>query len=423
MNSAPWPYPTPGAAIAPSPRLGGMYTSHAPSKSTLLSMGSPQVRMAGYQRISEFDLSTADAHVFSRPAAGMDSVPYENEPSANYSQSPAYMLPNVTSGAMMDYGAFQWSPKIWDSVLNAGRPNGGTLPDPEANSSLHQSPFAYMLPSQGFSSTELAQTTTAAMAAVSSPDVSGPDRTLSTPTCRSQQLSSGTASLNILSSEAIPNLTLPSDYKSTFWNQRCGNSPDQRATPTHTIPSNAPFSSSTPPSIKCTSANTTAPELLFAYLPMPTTAEDTTSPLSSAAAPLPSTTSSANDSFTGLESLNTSSTEYRAMTCDTRLSRSFSREQSSTGQRLISLANDCSPDIYGYTSSEKKIRTTDDSDSRCSTATLMSGLPYHRVRHPEASNAAFCFNLLPDALPEYHRGGGQNVHRAPVSPLGNQGAY
>jgi hypothetical protein len=75
------------------------------------------------------------------------------------------------------------------------------------------------------------------------------------------------------------------------------------------------------------------------------------------------------------------------------------------------MINDCTPDIYGY-SGEKKNRES---------ATLMNGLPYQRVRHPDTSSP-FSFNLLPNTLPEYHRAV-ESVHRHPVSPLGNQGAY
>lgn len=155
---------------------------------------------------------------------------------------------------------------------------------------------------------------------------------------------------------------------------------------------------------------------------MPATTDDITPALSSSAAPAQSATTSANTSFTGLETLDTPS-DYRSIPSDTRVRRSFSREHSSAGQRLLALANDCTPDIYGYSSSEKKNRATDDNDNRCSAATLVNGLPYHRVRHTETPNAAFSFNLFPDALPEYHRNAVENVQRPPVSPLGNQGAY
>jgi hypothetical protein len=357
----------------------------------MLSMGSPQARVAGFLRTQEFDLG-ADSHVFLRPV-GVDSVPYENEQSVNYSQSPAYMLPNAPSGSGLDYGASPWSPKTWDSMFNVNRQNNGVIyADPEANT-LNQSPFSYMLPSQGISSNDISQST--AMTAVSSADGPGTDRTLPTPTCRNQQLLRNAANLNVLSPE--PNLAQLSEFKGDFWNQRCSTSPDQR-TPAHTVPSNAP---------KYSTAST-ASELLFAYVPMPTTTDETTPPLSSTAT-VPSSASSANASFTGLETLDH---VYRSIPNED-FRRSFSREHSA-GQRLA-MINDCTPDVYGY-SSEKKSRKTK-SDNR-----LMNGLSYQRVRRPDTPGA-FSFNFLPGTLPEYHRSVVENVHRPPVSPLDNQGAY
>lgn len=385
-----FPYPPPGAAIAPT-HLGGMYTPQTSRKPNMLSMGSSPARMTGFPRTHEFDLG-ADSHVFPRPV-GVDSIPYGNEQSVDYSQSPAYMLPSAPSGSTLEYGASPWSPKIWDSMFNVNRQTNGVIyPDLETNNSLTQSPYSYMLPSQGISPNEISQSATA-MTAVSSADGPGTDRTLPTPTCRSQQLSSNAASLNVLSPES--NLAQMSELKGNFWNQRCETSPDQR-TPVHTVPSNVP---------KCSNASTT-PDLLFPYVPMPTTTDETTRPLSSTATG-PSSANSAATSFTGLETLDH---EYKGIPNE-NFRRSFSREHSA-GQRLA-MINDCTPEIYGY-SSEKKSR---DSDNR-----LMNGFSYQRVRHPDPPGA-FSFNLLPDTLPEYHRSVVENVHRPPVSPLGNQGAY
>jgi len=365
-----------------------MYTRHT-------ARGSPQGRMAGF-RTQEFDL--AHPHVFSRPA-GADAISYENEPSVNYSQSPAYMLPNAPSGSTLDYGASPWSPKAWDSLFNVNRQNNGIIyPDPETNNSLNQSPYSYMLPNQGISSNDISHSTTAAMTAVSSACGPETDRTLPTPTCRSHQLPSNTASLSMLSPE--PSLAQLSGFKGNFWDQRCNTSPNQRTVPAHTVPSNAPKSSTA----------STAPELLFTYVPMPTTTDVITPPLSSTAT-LPSPAGRANTSFSALESLDH---EYRSIP-NNNPRRSFSREHNA-GQRLA-MINDCTPDIYGYNSSEKKSRGG--SDNHCS-ATLMSGLSYQRVRHPDTPGA-FSFNLLPDTLPEYHQSVVENVHRPPVSPLGNHG--
>ncbi|KAJ5580173.1 uncharacterized protein N7459_006158 [Penicillium hispanicum] len=420
LNEA-WPYPTMGAALAPSSRRGP-YTPHTPVKSTGLSMGSPQAHMAVFQRNSEFDLGAAEAHLFPRSGVGMDAIHYEDEQQANYSQPSAYILPNAPSGVMMDYGTSTWSPKTWDSVFNANRAPNGMYPDPETHTSINQSPFTYMLPSQGLSSSDLPQSTNAVVSVVSSPDASGSSRTLPNPTCRSQQVPSTPAGLSFLSAEGVSGLSLVSDFKSTFWSPRSGTSLDPRSTATaHTVPSNAaPFTSSSPPP-KCASSNSAAPELIFTYMPVSSSADENTS-LSPSTVLAPSTTSPGNPTYPGLDSLDASS-DYKTLPSDTRLTRSYRDHSSTTGQRLLDLTNECAPDIYGYASSEKSKgrATADGGDSRCSAATLMNGLPYTPVRHSEPAASAFSCNLFPDALSEYHRPV-ENVHR-PVEPLSNQSAY
>lgn len=217
--------------------------------------------------------------------------------------------------------------------------------------------------------------------------------------------------------EGIPGMNLAADFKGPFWNQRCGISPDQRTASMANVPSHEPYNTSSPPRTKSSGPD---PELVFGYLPMSTTSEDLTPALSSTAS-IPSTTSPDNPPYPGLETLDSSSAaDYRTPPAGTRLARSFSREQHNTGQRLLALTTDCTPDIYGYTSSEKnKARAADGADARCAASTLMSGLPYTRVRHTDTPGA-FSFNLLPDTLPEYHRPLVENVHRASVSPLGHQ---
>lgn len=390
-------------------------------KPNLVPMGSNQGGLDAFQRPSGYDMVAADTQAYPR-SMGLDSIHYEDEQSAGYGHSSGYGLPCTPSGVMADYGTSQWSPKTWNNMLGGNRAtNGGIYPDPEANGALSQSPYTYMLPSQGLSPGDLPQSTNAAMGSISSPDGLSTDRTLPTPTSRGHQLSANTAGMSALSSEGLSGLPLLSDFKPSFWNPRCGTSPDQRATSAHIVPSNGPFGSSSPPDIKCTSASTHAPELMFSYPPMPTTTDEISPPLSSTAT-IPSSAGSGNPAFPILENLDNPSSEYGRVSSDTRLRGSFSRDHSS--QRLMALANECSPEIYGYTSSEKnKARVTDGNDMRCSAATLMNGLPYTRVRHQDPPNAPFSFNLLPDALPEYHRAAVENVHRPSVSPLGDQGAY
>ena len=405
------PYPNVGVAIAPSPQLG-LISTHPSAKSEILAMDSSQTRMAAFQRIPQFDLGAPDAHVFQRPGIGVSQIHYEDEQPASFSQSPNYMLPSAPSGVLLDYGTTGWSPKTWDSMLNPNRTTHGSIyPEAESNNSMSQSQFAYILPNQSLTSGEFTQSINAAITAISSSDAPGPDRILPTPTCRGQQVPSSSA--GFLPTEALTGLSLPSDFKSAFWSPRMGTSPDQRTGLTHTVPSNGPFTNSSP-SNKCSNA----PELLFTYAHMPTTTEDTTPSVSSVAASTAST-SSRIATYPVLETFDSSS-EYHSVPSDAKPTRSFSRDHSSAGQRLLALTTECAPDIYGYSSSEKgKARGAEGADAR----TLVSGLPYTRVQHRDMPGTSFSFNLLPDVLPEYHRAGLENVHRQPVEPLGNQGAY
>lgn len=54
---------------------------------------------------------------------------------------------------------------------------------------------------------------------------------------------------------------------------------------------------------------------------------------------------------------------------------------------------------------------------------MNGGLEYTPVRHTHTPNPAFSFDMLHDELPEYHQRVVEGVHRAPVSPLGNQSGY
>lgn len=417
-----------------------MYSPHTSGKSTLLSMGSPQTRMSGFQR-TEFDLSS-DTQAFSRPV-GLDSIHFETEQGGNYSQSPAYILPNAQSG-MVDYeaSASSWSPKIWEPVLNVNRSsNGGTniYPETDTNGSMNQTPYSYMLPSQGMTSNEIAQTTATTMNMVSVSDIPCSDRILPTPTSRSQQISNNTSASSASASvsamnlfaDGVPGLSVPSDFKTSYWNQnqnqRCMDQHQHQHQRTHTVPSNAPFPSPTQSS-KCSNTNNdtntnTAPELIFPYIPL-TNPTEPSPPLSSAPS---STTSNSSCSYT-LDPHPLDTQDYRT---DPQ-SQSQSHHRPSTSKRLMTLSNDCS-DIYSYTSSEKKTRPEDP----CS-ATLMSGLSYTRVRHsdnppppppPTAAATAtanmFSCGLIPEHLQEYHHRGvvGNMHHRSTISSLGNQGAY
>jgi hypothetical protein len=162
---------------------------------------------------------------------------------------------------------------------------------------------------------------------------------------------------------------------------------------------------------------------------MPITTEGIiSSTLSSTTAPPTTTASTTSYSIEPLDITtdsrstipHTTTTQVPASTSTDRcLSRGIYHDRTTAGQCLVALTADCTPDIYNYASSEKSKRAGDGRSS-----TLMNGgLEYTPVRHTHTPNPAFSFGLLHDELPEFHRPVVKGVHRAPVSPLGNQGAY
>lgn len=411
VTSNGWQYSM-GSSIAPSPRLG-IYAAHAPGKPTLLSMGSPQTGMAGVAHPTEYDAGAVNVqHGFPRLSVGVDnSLHYNDEQSANYSaQSQQNMLPS----SIMEYGTSAWSPKAWNSVFNTSRgTTGGCIyPDSETNGSI--SGYNYVLPGQGISVTEMSQSPLTSASSAEAPGI-----ILPTPTCRSQQLQAGLTSLP----EGISNMPLSSEYKNSFWNNRCDTSPIQRAMPI--LPSNDTSFSTSPSSTRIKTDTNNVPNLTFGYLPMPTTTDNTTPSLSPGVPSVPSSASSNHCPYSGLEQADSSSSSPT----DTHMTRSFSHEHASNNnnnsgqQRRLALNTDFNLGIYGYASSERSKRnSTDAGDTRCSAPTLLNGLPYTRVRHSDPPNAAYSFNILPtNSLADYPRPVVVNMNRPSVSPLGNQG--
>ena len=130
----------------------------------------------------------------------------------------------------------------------------------------------------------------------------------------------------------------------------------------------------------------TAQDLGFEYLPI--TTADVNPPITSSGA------------ATGLDAVNNG---------EPRLTSSSPR-----GNKRPLAMPDCTPEIYGYSTSEKSKNRADEP------ATLMSGLPYTRVKHPDTS--AFAFNLLPmEAIPEYRPP--TEARRTSISPVGNPDGF
>ncbi|KAJ6151815.1 hypothetical protein N7470_006943 [Penicillium chermesinum] len=351
-----WPYPRVAGAVASSHQLG-LIGMQVPTKSTFLALES-QHRMAGLQRTPDFDLSN-HPQGFARPSS-MGFVSYDDEQSASYSQPPSYGMVGAPSGTLVEYGTSSYSPKPWDSVMNGRSSNECIYPESEANSFSH-GPFTYMVPSQGMMpSSDLSPCTGSGLTAVLSSDAPGPDRILPTPTCRSQQAPNTTAGFLPVDFSGLPP---PSDSKNAFWSPRLG------------LP---PLSTTAP--LGVTSAGYSVLETLETEYPLPPEVQ----------------------------------------------TRSFSRDRlANSSQRFLALTDECSPEIYGYSSSEKtKVRrarassalgnssgasgtlgsSSDSSgsvsgsgdDERCSTATLISGLPLHprtASRLPPHVCPSTCFRM------------------------------
>ncbi|KAJ5807556.1 hypothetical protein N7447_011012 [Penicillium robsamsonii] len=361
-------------------------------------MESPQMR-ALYQR-EEYELDIQSN--FSRQPVGMDHS-YDDH-SANYhgQTSPGYML-SSTPGAMLDYGT-AWGNRAWDPN---GRPNGEFFEEP--NSNLNQAAYDFVLPGQGMS-TEMPQST----GAMTTSYTDAVDRTLPTPpTCRSQPQPQSHINLSTLP-DGPSGMTLATDGKGQGWNSRHATSPDGRTVTMSTVPSNGLYNISPSARVKSNDSDDGTPDLVFGY-PMATADDSSPLPPSSSSS---MASSAANPPYPALDTIENTLGEYN--TSDARLGRTFSRD-SGAGQRLLALASDCAPDVYGYSGSERRrSRAVVETDLRCSALTLINGLPYTRVRHADSA-VGLPYGFLPDNLSDYGRSV-DSLHR-PISSLGHQGAY
>ncbi|KAJ5951738.1 uncharacterized protein N7479_010151 [Penicillium vulpinum] len=368
-----------------------LYANKGQGRSIL--MGSPQMR-APYQR-EEYELDIQSN--FSRQPVGIDHS-YDDQ-SANYhgQTSPGYML-SSNPGAMLDYGT-TWGNRAWD--LN-GRPNGEFFE--EQNSNMSQGTYGFVLPGQGMSA-EIPQST----GAMTTPYTDAVDRTLPTPpTWRSQPQPQQNINLSTLP-DGLSGMTLAPDAKG-YWN---------RTVPMATVPSNGIYNLSPSARIKSTDSDDGTPDLVFGYIPMSTTKDPSPLPPASSSSSIAS--SAANPPYPALDTIETTLMgEYN--TSDARVGRTFSRE-SGAGQRMLALTSDCSPDVYGYSGSERRKSrgVFEGADVRCSAPTLINGLPYTRVRHADSA-VGLPYGFLADNLSDYGRSV-DSLHRPPISPLGHQGAY
>lgn len=373
-----WPYPTVNPALSQSPRLG-VYTSHMPSRQTISSMNP---RIPSLSRLSSYDVGFVDSqNTYNRQPFGLDhSVNYEEDSASFNAQSSGYVLPSTPQGVLGEYSALPWNPKPWNSpnINDSKAQNGGFFSDQDAESTLAQPAYSYMLHGQGVPSTEV----TPVVPTMSLPsDGQASERILPTPGNRNSQLPSNMPVVPT-ASESMSTLAFSQDFRiGTSWVPRpVPASVRAAAQPTP----NGVFSASSADRRKPNMP--TVQDLGFEYLPI--TTADTNPPITS------------GGTVTGLDAANNG---------EPQLTSSSAHDN----KRPVGMP-DCSPDIYGYSTSEKSKNRADEP------ATLMSGMPYTRVKHPDSG--AFAFNLLPlDAIPEYRPP--TEARRTSISPLGNPGGF
>lgn len=386
-----WPYPTMGTTISSSPRMG-LY-AHPTSKAAVLPSHPPSMRVASFSRPASYDLGTVESqHAFpTRQSFAMDqSVNYEDDSTVPYNNahSSAYTLPGTPSTVLVDYFGPSWNPKAWYPVLPVSKiSTGGLYPDQDAGGHLAQSTYSYIVSGQGTAPADIPSLFPAVTPLPS--EGQGTDRTLPNPAGRNQLQSDASALVTM--SEGVSGFPFSQDFKiGNNWAAKSAATSTSNRTQIPTIPTGT-FSSSPVNRTKPSPSNTQ--DLMFDFLPMPT----------SSGSP-PSLSSSAT--FTELDSVD-SPDEFRT-NIDARYARAtraFSRDHG---------LPDCSP-IYSYSTSDSRKNHGDDAGD--SVPTLINGLPYTRVRHAD-THGALSFNLLPpDPLADYRAV--TEVHRTSVAPLSN----
>ncbi|KAE8351884.1 hypothetical protein BDV28DRAFT_136207 [Aspergillus coremiiformis] len=369
-----WPYTLPNLALSPAHQRQGTYVPTMAPKQEVLSANPSSYRVSSLLRPSAFEISptTESQPSYSRPLFGQDHmVNYEDESSTVYSSQPqTYMVP--TTGVTADYYGIPWS-KTCHSGLNVGRgPNGGLLPEHEAESTFQHPNYAYVVSGPGAQSPD--PNFVPSMVSLSS-EGQGTDRTLPSPSGRGQ-LPMG-LSVFPTSSEAISGTLLPDCRIGRPWAPK-GITENPQSMKQYT-----PGSLKTSLLSRARLPASDTQEMMFGYVP--TISASTSSPL------IPS-----SGIFTR-PNLGNSGEELQGN------EEAQARRPMASGSSRYAFMED-SPEIYGYSSSEKK-RKGPKSDS---SAMLMNGLPY--TRPPEqlqSSPLAFSFPVadgLPDGTtPEAHR--------------------
>ncbi|KAF7586983.1 hypothetical protein BBP40_007898 [Aspergillus hancockii] len=357
-----WPYPATNATLSSSHQSQGVYAPPVAPKQDLLAASPSNFRVGSLSRSLALDMGSAEPqHSYSRPNLGHDStVSFEDEASTTYgSQHPNYVLPTTPQGALPDYCGLSWS-KAWVPDLNATRaPNGGILPDHEAESAFHHSSYAYMLPGSGAPSLEPPFVPT--MVALSS-EGQGMGRTLPTPSGRCQhQMGSPAFPTSAETISALPQQECRNRHPWTLKSVTSDIRPMKQCTP-------GSFNGS--PIVRTKLLPTNPQDMVLGYLPM--TSTSASSPL----IPSSGTCTRLNPGDIG-EELRSNE--------EARVSRLKFHEH----PRLSLIES--SSEIYGYCSLEKSRKGVKPGTSSPA-ATLMGGLPYTRPP-AQLQSAPLAFSL------------------------------
>ncbi|PLN80522.1 hypothetical protein BDW42DRAFT_111070 [Aspergillus taichungensis] len=330
-----WPYPIVGPGMSPSQRYG-LYPP----------VNHPGLRTASFSRPSGYDLGTVDSQQqlsrasFTDPLAG-----YEIGSSAYQPQTSTYMVPGTPQGDLADLCGFSWASKTWSPSLHASRGANGTVYPDQESENLAPTAYPYMFSGPGSQSVDLPP---AAQVIPSMPSENqGVDRTLPSPTSQNSMQMGLPAS--ITSPEPMMGMTHAPDHRGTnAWTTKCINS--NRIRTSHQSTNEGAFTTSP---ARTKPIPSTAQELGLGFVP-------TSSPLISAGGP-----------FAPLYSVDPGD-ELRS-NGHGRVARTFSHD----AQRLF--PTESGSDLYGYSSSEKRHRST--SGNSDSVATLINGFPYTRPKH------------------------------------------
>ncbi|KAL4869672.1 hypothetical protein BDV12DRAFT_185000 [Aspergillus spectabilis] len=348
-----WPYSSNDMA---SQRLTPYATSVA-SKIGGLPTFFPSHRVPSFTRAPDYEVAADAQNAYHRQAFGIDSaLSYDDECSPPYivQSSSAYMPPSSPQVFTADFSGMGWNPKDWGAVLQGGRtPAEPIFPDNDAENSLHNTAYTYVISGQGQQTNEAPSIAPIPGSMTSS--VQGTERTLPNPAGRGSF--SGNTNSSIIAADAISLSGLPSahDYKAgSRWISKY--EPRTPMTPV----SNMPFNTATGDRAKLIPSS--GQDMAFGLFPVAS---------SSATSPL----ISSSGAFAGLEAAACATEvgdEFRG-TADSRF-RPFSRES----RRMMSLS-DYRPDTYGY--SRPVYRNRPEAGDPSSESTLITGLPYTRPTH------------------------------------------